>query len=651
MSAPEVLVSRVRKSPSSAWLRALALAGLLAVSAVTPLQRAVASPTQRAQYHLTVPDHWMNDPQRPLWINGSYNLYTLYDKDYLTGGGTDGTGWRWVTSADGASFTDRGVAAPEWTQPNGDLWSGSPVVDSANTAGFGAGAVVALITQPDRVGGSNAQSQFLWYSTDGGKRFQPVSDRPVIANPPGHADFRDPKVVWDGASNRWVAAIAANDRLMLYTSPNLRDWTWRSDSVHAGIGTLECPDIFQMRADDGTLHWVIAASAHAPNGPNTYAYWTGTFDGVTFQEDSPTPAWLDYGFDWYAAVTWEDHSSTNLDSRLAMGWMNNWAYAHDVPPTVASDGFNGTDSIVRQLRLAHQPNGSYALLSQPVSSLDDHVTSTTTLPTTTVNGQQLLPFTGDAYELTADVSWSALNNVGFQLRRSGDGARHVDVGVYNDYFYLNRTFTNQPDTTGTMSESRTPFNPADKQVHVRILVDRTSVEVFVNDGLYVHSSEVFPDPSDTGIALYTDGGSAIFSNMRVRQFADAMLPPPPAVTAPITLVANTSKCVDRDVASGNVQVWDCLGNANQSWSLQPDGRLTTGGTCLQAVGTGNQSPVTVGTCTGAPNQQWSVRDDGTLVNQGSFRCLDVDSGNVMNGRQLQIWDCLANANQQWNAPH
>jgi levanbiose-producing levanase len=131
-----------------------------------------------------------------------------------------------------------------------------------------------------------------------------------------------------------------------------------------------------------------------------------------------------------------------------------------------------------------------------------------------------LAYHGTAYQLDTDVSWTQLENIGLQLRVSADGTRHADAGIYHDYSYLNRRQTGEPDTTGTRGESHAPWNPAKTSAHLRILVDRTTIEVFVDDGRYVHSSEVFADPADTGVNLYATGGSATFANTTITQFPD-----------------------------------------------------------------------------------------------------------------------------------
>lgn len=507
----------------------LTAAGVWVVGPSTP--PAVAAPTEapavegagdstyRDTYHFTVPDNWKNDPQRPVYIDGKFNYYYLYNADYDT---EIGTAWRLATTTDNVAFQDQGVAAQKKTNANHDLWSGSAVVDTANTAGFGAGAVIMLATQmdhptPQQIANSNGpQAQFLWYSQDGGRNFHAYGEAPVIPNG-GRTDFRDPKVIWDPEASRWVALIAEGNKISFYTSPNLKDWTRVSEFVEPNLGMLECPDLFKMRADDGTEKWVLGLSANGylTGAPNTYAYWTGSFNGTSFTPETSTPQWLDHGFDWYGAVTWEDPANPT-EQRFAMGWMNNWHYAHTTP-TWAADGFNGTDSIVRQIKLKKYGTG-YSLVSQPTPALADHATSVTNLGNFTVNGNLDLPYRGESYQLEADVSWNEAQNIGLQLRASADGTRHADVGIYDNFSYLNRGPTGNPDSSGTKLESRAPFDPNTNKVHLRILVDRTTIEVFVDDGRYVHSSQVFANPGDDGINLYSSGGAASFTNVTVTEF-------------------------------------------------------------------------------------------------------------------------------------
>ena len=511
-------------------LAAASTAGAAAGEARASVPVATDGSSYRSTYHFTVPDHWKNDPQRPVYVDGKFHHYYLYNGDYdADPRANHGTEWRLATSYDGVVFADQGVAAPKGTNANYDLWSGSAVVDTDGTAGFGRGAVVMLVTQMDHPteaqtrDASGPQAQFLWYSLDGGRTFTPHGDEPVIPNG-GRKDFRDPKIVWDAERGRWVALIAEGQAIGFYTSPDLTTWTRVSEYVNTSLGLLECPDLFSIRADDGTTHWVMGVSANGylTGEPATYAYWTGSFDGTTFVPDTTRPQWLDHGFDWYGAVTWEDPAAP-LDRRYASGWMNSWSYPHTTP-TWANDGFNGTDSITREITLKKY-GAEYALASRPVPALDHIATRTVELGDLRVEGLVPLGYEGTSYRLETTVSWTTAQNIGLQLRRSADGTRHADVGVYGATSYLNRGGTGNPDATGEKLESRTPFDPAARTVRLTVLVDRTSVEVFVDDGRYTHTSQVFANPADAGVALYSDGGAADFSDVTITELGSVVQRP------------------------------------------------------------------------------------------------------------------------------
>ncbi|KRE91196.1 glycoside hydrolase family 32 protein [Arthrobacter sp. Soil764] len=503
-------------------------AGALAlVLGNAPSTPARASKTSlRAAYHMTPPAGWLCDPQRPVYLDGAYHLYYLHSARNNADGG-----WDHATTTDGVAFTHHGVALP--LQPDFPVWSGSAVVDAANTAGFGAGAVVVLATQP--TGGIRKyQEQYLYWSTDGGYTFTSLPD-PVIANTDGRTAtsqaeienaewFRDPKIHWDAARGEWVCVIGRARYAAFYTSANLREWQLKRnfDYPNHALGGIECPDLFEMTADDGTRHWVLGASmdAYSIGLPMTYAYWTGTWDGEQFLADDVNhPQWLDWGWDWYAAVTWPSVEAPET-RRYAIAWMNNWKYAARDVPTDATDGYNGQNSVVRQLRLERQEGGWYSLLSSPANALSGYVTATVGLPARIVDGSAVLPWSGRAYELELDISWDAAANVGVSVGRSADGARHTNIGKYGAELYVDR---GPSDLAGyslvPYTRAAAPIDANARSVHLRILVDTQSVEVFVNAGHTVVSQQVHFADGDTGISLYTDGGPATFSGITIRELA------------------------------------------------------------------------------------------------------------------------------------
>lgn len=488
---------------------------------------ACAATSQRARFHMTPPRGWLCDCQRPITLGGKTYLYYLHS-DQTSGEG----GWDVCTTTDLVRFSGNRKAIP--LRPKFPVWSGSAVVDTDNTAGFGAGAVVVLATQPTG-GVRRDQEQYLYWSRDGVHFSEPGA--PVIDNPDGDSArtdeeidnaewFRDPKVVWDAERSQWVCVIGRRTYASLYVSTNLKQWRWVSnfdylDGTVPDLGGIECPDLFQMTADDGTTHWVLGASMDGwgAGQPMTYAYWVGTWDGTAFHTNTNDPQWLDRGWDWYAAVTWpapEDPERT----RYAIGWMNNWKYAAREVPTGSTDSYNGQMSVVRRLRLARQPDGWYTLLSEPVPALDRVLSKHESLPDRSVTDQVLLERSGRAYELDVDIDWSSATNVGVSVGCSKDNSRHVNVGVIDGRVYVDRGPADRAECSFLpYRQAEAPIDPAARHVHLRVLVDTQSVEVFVNAGHTVLSQQVYFRDGDDGIRLYAYDGEATFSNLRWKTLA------------------------------------------------------------------------------------------------------------------------------------
>ncbi|MEV0848167.1 glycoside hydrolase family 32 protein [Streptomyces sp. NPDC049954] len=495
-----------------AVLRSVGVAALAAATTRIPLSSAAAADSLRAVYHLTPPSGWLSDPQRPVYAGGAYHLYYLHsDKNNAPGW------WQHATTADNVAFTDRGTAIP--LSEDIPVWTGSGVVDTGNTAGFGENALVVLATRPTD-GDRYEQGQYLYYSTDDGYSFTAYG--PAVIDNPDHNDwFRDPKIHWDSARGAWIAVIGRQQAMWFYTSPDLIHWTHTSVFTYTtpNIGGFECPDLFEMTADDGSRHWVLGASTQGDYSglPDTYAYWTGSWDGTSWTSDNQDPQWLDRGWDWYAAVSWPNEVSPDT-SRYALAWMNNWQYAARDVPTDASDGYNGQMSVVRELRLARQPEGWYTLLSQPVPALRDRVTRTVRIDDVTTDTAAELPYRGSSYDLELDIGWDQAQNVGICVGRSADGSRHTNIGVYQGKVYVDRRPSDRSDYSfGAHGQSEAPLDADARSVRLRVLVDRQSVEVFVNAGHTVLSHQVYFTSGDTGLSVYADGGSATFSDITVRE--------------------------------------------------------------------------------------------------------------------------------------
>ncbi|HEV8569403.1 MAG TPA: RICIN domain-containing protein [Actinoplanes sp.] len=130
-------------------------------------------------------------------------------------------------------------------------------------------------------------------------------------------------------------------------------------------------------------------------------------------------------------------------------------------------------------------------------------------------------------------------------------------------------------------------------------------------------------------------------------------------TAKRFVSAASDRCLDvydnQTTPGTKIEIWDCNGGANQSWTPTSAGELRTydGTQCLDAAGAGTTSgtPVLLWPCHGGANQQWRLNPDGTVTGVQSGLCLDVTGGDTAtaraNGTAIELWTCNGGSNQQW----
>lgn len=265
-------------------------------SASTSSISAYRSETYRPQYHFTPDTGWMNDPNGMVYYHGVYHLFYQYNPYDIVWGPMH---WGHAESKDMVNWTQEPIAlAPD---ANGDIFSGSVVVDWNNSSGLfnktsDHTGLVAFYTTNSATTGQQYQS--MAYSTDDGKTWTKYNGgKAIIAQPINTPNFRDPKVSWDNEHNKWVMVIAAGDEIQFYSSNNLKDWTKTGEfgaegqASHAGV--WECPDLYQMTVDgQKTKKWVLSINLGASSSPDSppaggsgMMYVVGDFDGSKFIAD------------------------------------------------------------------------------------------------------------------------------------------------------------------------------------------------------------------------------------------------------------------------------------------------------------------------------------------------------------------------------
>lgn len=266
-------------------LGALAAVALMACTAAPP-PSATAEPQPDAEQwrpavHYTPETNWMNDPNGLVYHNGQYHLFYQYNPEGSQWGNMS---WGHATSTDLTHWTEQGVAIPH--TEDYEVFSGSAVVDHANTSGLGTAEsppMVALWTRADRATGN--QSQSLAYSTDDGSSWQVLNGGAPVLDI-GSTEFRDPKVFWDEAVGHWTMVVShpTEHRVSFYSSQNLIDWTETSSFGPAGDTSAiwECPDLFPLPVDGGAggTKWVLVVTLG-----DSAQYFVGHWDGTAFTPD------------------------------------------------------------------------------------------------------------------------------------------------------------------------------------------------------------------------------------------------------------------------------------------------------------------------------------------------------------------------------
>ncbi|MHC2184400.1 fructan beta-fructosidase [Rathayibacter agropyri] len=265
--------------------------GTLSVPAASAAPTDPAAQSYRPALHYSPTQNWMNDPNGLVYYEGVYHLYYQYNPSGTRWGNMS---WGHATSTDLLHWSEQPLAIPG--DAESDIFSGSIVVDHANTSGFGTAEnppLVAMYTAAYRTG---EQAQALAYSVDAGQTWTKYEGNPVIDRDSNN--FRDPHMFWyDGGTpetSYWVVATveAADHQVLLYKSSDLKDWTLLSTfgPANATGGIWECPDLFPLAVDGdpSNVKWVMVVNLNpgAVGGGSGGQYFVGDFDGTTFTSES-----------------------------------------------------------------------------------------------------------------------------------------------------------------------------------------------------------------------------------------------------------------------------------------------------------------------------------------------------------------------------
>lgn len=485
---------------------------------------------QRDQFHYSVKNGWGNDPCG--LVKTSDGVYHFYYQAYTD---TDWgpMHWGYATSTDLVHWEEQPIAL--YPDEYGAQFSGCGVYADHSTApeifAEGEEGMVFIVTANGREGQDGKQRLTLAYATyipetqtmGAYQKYDDVlldySTDDIIT--PADGAFRDPKVFrFDG---KWFLIVAGGP-VRFYSSDDLVSWKGESflDEPTGGHVYTECPDLYPVKAEDGTVKWILSRGGTS--------YKVGEFKNVgttnvgggqyAFVQDEGTPDYtMNFGRDAYAAMTYFNagadfgtSGSVNCPELVAMNWMNTWDYNKLVQNT-GNWRFNGTYNLPVELGLVKDSDGAYRLTQDPVDSLDDlrDEDGKVEVSGMAVDGVAPLDFNGTSYEIEATFTpQEGEPTVGFDVRVGAGQKTRVSYDFATDTITLDRSESGSI-LNDAFAQPRSQANVdhnVDGSVTLHVYVDRMSVEVFTGDYVAAGANQIFPSPVSDGLQAFSENGTA-----------------------------------------------------------------------------------------------------------------------------------------------
>jgi fructan beta-fructosidase len=426
----------------------------------------------RPQFHFTA-RQWTMDRLNPRerqegWIN-DLNGLIFYEGEYHLFAQRWAKCWLHAVSRDLVHWTELEPAFWE-EQLDSGVQSGSCVIDYQNTSGLGLDPakppMVAFWSRFDN------RSQCVSYSLDHGRTWKRYERNPIMIRPE-----RDPKIFWYRPSHHWVMMMYGNNQYHILTSTNLLNW---KDEHHPIHDCFECPDFFELPldGDKSRAKWVLI------QGSGKYS--VGSFDGSEFKEETERRV-CDIG-DFYATQTW-GNVETGDGRRIQAAWVR-FSHFPDMP-------FSQQVSFPCELTLhgtAHGPR----LYRQPISEIASLHRGEDAWTNQLLVAGHVLPLEPDGhlFHLRANIEISEGAKLTFLIR----GIPVVIASHTLDSGHRHGTVEEVVKT-------------------IEILVDRTSIEIFLNHGELSCTSFVLP--KENGLFLKAEGGAVKIHSIQVWRMSSA----------------------------------------------------------------------------------------------------------------------------------
>ena len=448
----------------------------------------------RPQFHVTPARGWLNDPVGMCFYAGEFHLHYLGQPEKPEGWGD---AWMHLVSQDMLHWQE---LAPSVPGAGGSIGGGSVVVDANNTSGLRSGEESPLvlfwntmtsIPGDGFVGGPARAEQRVHtaHSTDRGRTWTPYAANPILAPTDGNADFRDPSVMWHETSQRWIMLVCRgyHELCDVFASPDLRSWQRVGNAPNG-----EEPRLLQLPVrGTSERRWVFLGGDYPMSPPHAGAkYIVGDFDGMSFTAAT--------GARRLGGNHFVGHSFDNMpDGRqIWIGWK--WLRDEIAP----GPWTGGPLTIPVELSLDRDPENHLVLHYNPVQELQALRREHVRLRDRTIGEASTLltdaGIKGELFEIIADFEIGSAREFGLEFRKGAAGGFTIGYDARGRRLILR-------DPKGTELLSQLLYARRGR-VKLHLLLDRSMLDVFGNDGITWNCAFFRADPAHQDMELYAKGG-------------------------------------------------------------------------------------------------------------------------------------------------
>jgi len=409
-------------------------------------QNSLYKERNRPQIHFTTRRGWINDPNGMVYYDGEYHLFyqhNPFEREWKN------MSWGHAISKDLIHWKE--LSDVMFPDNLGSIFSGSAVIDYNNTSGFGKKNIIPMVAIYT-VDSPNNERQCIAYSLDKGRTFTKYEGNPVIDSKTkwNTKDLRDPSVFWYQPTKNWVMVLYERDGNSIYTSENLKEWKYESHIT----GFFECPQFFELPVDGNknNTKWVMYGASGT--------YMIGKFDGKIY---TPEAGKYYYGNgDLYAAQTFGNIPVSD-GRRIQIGWGR-----------IQQPGmpFNGIMSLPTKLTLKTTKDG-IRMFNIPVKEVD-------------MLQKKEYSWNGLDANKASEVMQQFNDTGSIRIKTIIKLSHSTDAGLNlngQTIFKYDMNF-NQINGLFYSPEDRTSM-----EISADIIIDKTSVEVFVDGGAFSYMIE------------------------------------------------------------------------------------------------------------------------------------------------------------------